>query len=86
MMITGRLWKDGSWWLAESEIAAVCTQGRSSKNAFARYEQGRAVPTIDMFDELLRAVSSDTTLIIGSRRLGVRTAPLPAKRRKRRAA
>jgi hypothetical protein len=53
--------------------------GRSSKNAFARDEQGRAVPTIDMFDELLRAVSSDTTLIIGSRRL-------PAKRRKRRAA
>lgn len=157
MMITGRLWKDGSWWLAESEIADVCTQGRSrkdagrmladafetlidrpgckvtvtdggradgevtieasepaalaafvlqrlrqnsgksltevahamgrsSKNAFARYEQGRAVPTIDMFDELLRAVSSDTTLIIGSRRLGTRKTPLPAKRRKRRAA
>jgi hypothetical protein len=157
MMITGRLWKDGAWWLAESEIADVCTQGRSrkdaarmladafetlidrpgckvtvtdggradgevtieasepaalaafvlqrlrqssgkslaevahamgrsSKNAFARYEQGRAVPTIDMFDELLRAVSSDTTLIIGSRRLGVKKAPQPTKRRKRRAA
>jgi len=156
MMITGRLWKDGTWWLAESEIADVCTQGRSrkdaarmladafetlidrpgckvlvtydgradgevtieasepaalaafvlqrlrqssgkslsevaqamgrsSKNAYARYEQGRAVPTIEMFDELLRAVSSETTLIIGSRRLGTKRA-LPVKRRKRRAA
>ena len=53
----------------------------SADFAFARYEQGRAVPTIEMFDELLRAVSSDTTLIIGSRRLGVRKPPLPAKRR-----
>ncbi|HMG54716.1 MAG TPA: helix-turn-helix transcriptional regulator [Kofleriaceae bacterium] len=157
MMITGRLWKDGTWWLAESEIADVCTQGRSrkdaarmladafetlidrpgckvlvaddgradgelaieasepaalaafvlqrlrqssgkslsqvaqamgrsSKNAYARYEQGRAVPTIEMFDELLRAVSSETTLIIGSRRLGTKRAPSPVKRRKRRAA
>jgi len=157
MMITGRLWKDGTWWLAESEIADVCTQGRSrkdavrmladafdtlidrpgckvtvtdhgrangevtieasepaalaafvlqrlrqnsgkslsevaetmgraSKNAYARYEQGRAVPTIEMFDELLRAVSNDTTLIIGSRRLGVKKAPSPTKRRKPRAA
>jgi hypothetical protein len=33
MMITGRLWKDGTWWLAESEIAGVCTQGRSRKDA-----------------------------------------------------
>ena len=157
MMITGRLWKDGRWWLAESEIADVCTQGRSrkdaarmladafetlldrpsckvtvtdhgradgdvtieasepaalaafvlqrlrqtsgkslsevahamgrsSKNAYARYEQGRAVPTIEMFDDLLRAVSDDTTLIIGSRRLGAKKLPALAKRRKRRAA
>lgn len=157
MMITGRLWKDGTWWLAESEIADVCTQGRSrkdaarmladafetlidrpgckvfvvdwgradgevtieasepaalaafmlqrlrqrsgkslsqvaqamgrsSKNAYARYEQGRAVPTIEMFDELLRAVSSETTLIIGSRRLGTKRAASPVKRRKWRAA
>jgi hypothetical protein len=157
MMITGRLWKDGTWWLAESEIADVCTQGRSrkdaarmladafetlidrpgckvlvadggraegevtieasepaalaafvlqrlrqssgkslsqvalamgrsSKNAYARYEQGRAVPTIEMFDELLRAVSSETTLIIGSRRPGTKRAASPVKRRKRRAA
>ncbi|HET7505406.1 MAG TPA: helix-turn-helix transcriptional regulator [Kofleriaceae bacterium] len=157
MMITGRLWKAGTWWLAESQIADVCTQarsrkdaarmladafetlidrpsckvtvadpggadgevtieasepaalaafvlqrlrqssgkslsevaqamGRTSKNAYARYEQGRAVPTIEMFDDLLRAVSRDTTLIIGSRRLGTRRAAAPAKRKRRRAA
>jgi hypothetical protein len=157
MMILGRLWKDGKWWLAESEIADVCTQGRSrkdaarmladafetlidrpgckvivtdygradgevsieasepsalvalvlqrlrqnsgkslsevaqamgrtSKNAYARYEQGRAVPTIDMFAALLRAVSTDATLILGSRRLGTKRATASAKRRKRRAA
>lgn len=157
MMITGRLWKDGTWWLAESEIADVCTQGRSrkdaalmladafetlidrpgckvtvtgygraggevtieasepaalaafvlqrlrqssgkslsqvaqvmgraSKNAYARYEQGLAVPTIAMFDDLLRAVSDDTTLIIGSRRLGTKKLPASTTRRKRRAA
>jgi hypothetical protein len=33
MMITGRLWRAGTWWLAESEIAGVCTQGRSRKHA-----------------------------------------------------
>lgn len=152
MLITGRLWKAGKWWLVESEIADVCTQGRSrkdaarmladafetlidrpscrvtvtdygradgevaieasepaalvalvlqrlrqnsgkslsevaqamgraSKNAYARYEQGRAMPTIEMFDALLRAVSNDTTLIIGSRRLG--TGKAPARRRRR---
>jgi hypothetical protein len=65
-----------------SEVALA--MGRASRNAYARYEQGRAVPTIEMFDELLRAVSDDTTLIIGSRRLGAKKAP--AKRRKPRAA
>jgi hypothetical protein len=64
-----------------SEVAQA--MGRSSKNAYARYEQGRAMPTIAMFDALLRAVSTDTTLIIGSRRLGTRRATSSAKRRKR---
>jgi hypothetical protein len=44
------------------------------------------MPTIEMFDALLRAVSSDTTLIIGSRRLGPRRAQASARRRKRRVA
>jgi predicted transcriptional regulator len=153
MLISGRIWKDGSMWLAESEIVDVCTQGRSkkdamamladafetliddpkveisveeaddrggvtiesnrpavlaafvlqrlrlrsgrslsqvaasmgraSKNAYARYEQGEAIPTIEKFEELLHAVSSEATLIIGPRR-GTKRAP--ARRRKRRAA
>ncbi len=127
MMITGRIWKDGNEWLAESETIDVCTQGTSqadaaemladaietlvdhkgfkvqvsapgedgsvaveanepatfaafvlqrlreqsgksladvalamgkaSRNAFARYEQGEAVPTIEKFEELLQVVA-----------------------------
>jgi DNA-binding transcriptional regulator YiaG len=157
MMITGRVWKDGTMWIAESEIADVCTQGKSrkdasamladafetlidrpsckitvkeygdddsvsieasepatlaafmlqrlrergglslsqvaetmgrtSKNAYARYEQGEAVPTIEKFDELLRAVSADTTLIIGprtARKPAVAKRPGPASSRRAR--
>lgn len=150
MLISGRIWKDGSMWLAESELVGVCTQGRSkkdaiamladafetliddpkikisveegderggvtiesnkpaalaafvlqrlrlrsgrslsqiaeamgrtSKNAYARYEQGAAVPTIEKFEELLHAVSSEMTLIIGPRK----GAPKAPSRRKRR--
>lgn len=150
MMISGRIWKDGSMWLAESELVDVCTQGRSkkdaiamlgdafetliddpevkisvaeaddeggvtiesnkpaalaafvlqrlrlrsgrslsqvaetmgraSKNAYARYEQGEAIPTIDKFEELLRAVSNDVTLIIGPRR-GTKKAPVRRQKR-----
>ena len=138
MQISGRIWRDGTMWLAESEIVDVCTQGRSkkdvlamladafetliddpkvkisvaesdrsggvtiesskpavlaafvlqrlrlrsgrslsqvaesmgraSKNAYARYEQGEAIPTLEKFEELLRAVSDDITLIIGPRK------------------
>ncbi len=45
MMIAGRLWKDGTYWLAESEIADVCTQGRSRKAAAQMLE--------DAFETLL---------------------------------
>src|SRR6185295_10625320 len=45
MMIAGRLRKDGTWWLAESEIADVCTQGRSRKAAAQMLE--------DAFETLL---------------------------------
>ena len=153
MLISGRIWKDGSKWIAESEVVDVCTQGRSrkdaiamladafetliddpkvkiaveatddhggvtiesnkpatlaafalqrlrlrsgrslsqvagsmgrtSKNAYARYEQGSAIPTIEKFDELLHAVSNDASLILGPRR-GARKAP--ARRRRPRAA
>jgi hypothetical protein len=148
MMIAGRIWKDGSWWLAESEIADVITQGKTrteaaamladaieslvdrssfrvtvrdapsagdggvtieandpaalvalvlrrqrqvsglsladvaeklgqtSKTAYARYEQGDAMPSMEKFEELLRAVSPTATVIIGTQ------AP-PAKSRSR---
>lgn len=46
--------------------------GASSRNAYARYEQGESVPTLDKFAELLRAVAPEISLIIGTRR--------PAKR------
>jgi predicted transcriptional regulator len=150
MLIGGRIWKDGSTWLAESELVDVCTQGRSrkdaiamladafetliddprikisveevddkgnvtiesnkpavlaafvlqrlrlrsgrslsqvaealgraSRNAYARYEQGEAVPTIEKFEELLHAVSSDATLIIGPRKVAGKA---PSQRRRR---
>jgi hypothetical protein len=139
-MIAGRVWKDGAWWLAESEIADVMTQGKtrseaasmlvdaieslanvpgfkvtvrdapssgeggvtlegndaavlvalvlrrqreaaglslaeaaeklgqSSKTAYARYEQGKTVPTIEKFEELLTAVSPAAAVVIGTRK------------------
>lgn len=139
MIIHGRIWKDGKWWLAESEIADVYTQGRTrteaiemlvdafeslidrpdvkiavtasgaegdvpvsieanepavftafvlqrvrersgrslaevaavmgkvSKNAYARYEQGEAVPTLEKLEELLTAVDPELTVCIASR-------------------
>lgn len=36
-----------------------------SRNAYARYEQGLCVPTIEKLDSLLRAVSPDRDLVIG---------------------
>lgn len=36
-----------------------------SRNAYARYEQGVCVPTIEKLDELLRAVAPDRDLVLG---------------------
>jgi DNA-binding XRE family transcriptional regulator len=38
--------------------------GASSRNAYARYEQGRSVPSIEKLNELLRAVCPDTDFVI----------------------
>ena len=38
--------------------------GAASRNAYARYEQGRAVPTIQKFEELLRAICPDRDLVV----------------------
>jgi predicted transcriptional regulator len=42
--------------------------GASSRNAYARYEQGASVPALDKFTELLHAVAPEVTLIIGTRK------------------
>lgn len=156
MLIAGRIWKDGTWWLAESEIADVITQGKtradaaamladaveslanrpsfkvtvrdapasgagavtieanepaalvalvlrrqreahglslgqaaaalgqSSRNAYARYEQGAATPTLEKFEELLRAVAPNAAVVVGTVRRhcarSERTAGLGRKR------
>ena len=38
--------------------------GASSRNAYARYEQGRSVPTVVKLNELLNAVCPNTDLVI----------------------
>lgn len=36
---------------------------QTSRNAYARYEQGRTVPTVDKLEELLRAVAPEDKLV-----------------------
>lgn len=38
--------------------------GSSSRNAYARYERGEAVPTLDKLDALLKAASPKTDFVI----------------------
>ena len=38
--------------------------GASSRNAYARYERGEVVPTVDKLDALLKATSPDTDFVI----------------------
>ncbi len=38
--------------------------GMKSRNAYARYEQGRAVPTIQKFADLLKAVNPKVELVV----------------------
>ena len=40
--------------------------GAKSRNAYARYEHGASVPTIEKLDELLRAVSPDRDFVLRS--------------------
>jgi len=37
--------------------------GAKSRNAYARYERGNSVPTVEKLDELLQAVSPDHDLV-----------------------
>jgi len=38
--------------------------GAKSRNAYARYEQGCAIPTVTKLDELLRAVAPDRDIVV----------------------
>ncbi len=38
--------------------------GLKSRNAYARYEQGRAIPTVDKLAELLRAVDPEREFVL----------------------
>ncbi|MBX3027991.1 helix-turn-helix domain-containing protein [bacterium] len=38
--------------------------GAKSRNAYARYEQGVSVPTIEKLDELLRAIAPDRDIVL----------------------
>jgi Helix-turn-helix. len=37
--------------------------GQRSKNAYARYEQGRAMPTVEKLERLLEAVAPDRKIV-----------------------
>ena len=43
--------------------------GSSSKNAYARYEQGKTLPSIDKLQELLSAAGSVSDVVISEARL-----------------
>ncbi len=45
-----------------SEIASRL--GVASRNAYARYERGNAVPTVEKLDELLRATAAGSELVL----------------------
>jgi len=38
--------------------------GAKSRNAYARYEQGRSVPTVEKLDKLLQAVSGGRDFVL----------------------
>ncbi len=37
--------------------------GQSSRNAYARYEQGRAVPSVEKLEQLLKAIAPDQRIV-----------------------
>ncbi|MBT8420293.1 MAG: type II toxin-antitoxin system HicB family antitoxin [Gammaproteobacteria bacterium] len=52
--------------LSGLSLAQVASRlGMSSRNSYARYEQGKSVPTMGKLNELLHAVSPNTDIVIG---------------------
>jgi transcriptional regulator with XRE-family HTH domain len=52
--------------LSLTEVAKLL--GATSRNAYARYEQGQAVPSIDKLYELLRIVAPEMALVLAERK------------------
>ena len=45
-------------------LAAVAERlGQRSRNAYARYEQGKTMPTVEKLEQLLRAISPDQKIV-----------------------
>ena len=57
--------------------------GATSRNAYARYEQGQAVPSIDKMYELLRVVAPEMTLMLAERKPTKRAKPATTAKRRR---
>ena len=49
--------------LSLSQVASRL--GMSSRNTYARYEQGKSVPSVEKLNDLLRAVCPETDFVIG---------------------
>ena len=49
--------------LSLSQVASRL--GMSSRNTYARYEQGKSVPSVEKLNDLLRAVCPETEIVIG---------------------
>jgi hypothetical protein len=52
-----------------SLAAAADRLGAKSRNAYARYEQGSSVPTVDKLDKLLQAVSEGRDFVLSPSRI-----------------
>jgi hypothetical protein len=42
---------------------AAARMGQRSRNAYARYEQGNAMPTVEKLDQLLKAIAPDQNIV-----------------------
>jgi hypothetical protein len=42
---------------------AAARMGQRSRNAYARYEQGKAMPTVEKLDQLLKAIAPDQKIV-----------------------
>ena len=56
--------------------------GATSRNAYARYEQGRAVPSLDKLYELLRVIAPDMALVLTERKPTRRAKSSTTRRRR----